>query len=67
MGDDLKEGIIIIPSRFLLPNTKTGTPKVKDDDKIDDPDYEPNKPSSKRALLDVWKKELRLLESFWKI
>ena len=67
--DDLKEKIIIItPSHILSPNTKTGTPTVENEAEIDDLDYEPNKPSSKRALLlDVWKKGLRLLESFWKI
>ena len=54
--DDLNEGVIVTPSHFLLLNTEIGRPTVKDDDKIDNPDYEPNKPLSKKAFLDVWKK-----------
>ena len=54
IGDDLNEGIIITPSYFLSPNTKTGTRTVEDDDEIDDPDYESNKSLSKKILLDNW-------------
>ena len=66
VGDDLNDGITIKPSHFLSPNTKTGVPIVVDEGEQDDPYFESYQPSSKSILLNIWKKEQRLLESFWK-
>ena len=46
--DDLNLEIIITPSHFLSPNTKTGIPAIEDNDEIDNPDYE--QPYSKKDV-----------------
>ena len=67
IGDDLNDGIMIEPSHFLSPNTKTSVPIIVDEGERDNPDFEPCQPSSRSILFNIWKKGQRLLESFWKI
>ena len=67
LGEDLNDRIALTPSHFLSPNTKTGTPLIKNDGNITDPTYLPAKISSKDALLNTWKKRQNLLETFWKL
>ena len=67
IGDDLNDGIMITPSHFLSPNTKTGVPIIVDEGERDDSDFELYQPSSKSILLQIWKRGQRLLELFWKI
>ena len=67
LGEDLNDRIALTPSHFLSPNTKTGTPLIKNDGNIADPTYLPAKISSKETLLNTWKKGQNLLEAFWKL
>ena len=67
LGEDLNDRTALTPSNFLTPNTKTGTPLIKNDGNIVDPTYSPTKILSKEALLNTWKKGQNLLESFWKL
>ena len=66
LGEDLNDRTALTPSNFLTPNTKTGTPLIKNDGNIVDPTYSPTKILSKEALLNTRKKGQNLLESFWK-
>ena len=67
LGEDLNHRTALTPSPFLLPNTKTGTPLIKNDDNTADPTYVPAKISSKESFLNTWKKGQNLLEAFWKL
>ena len=49
LGEDLNDRILLTPPHLLLPNTKTGTPLILNDDNVADPTYFPAKTSSKEA------------------
>ena len=67
LGEDLNDRTALTPSHFLLPNTKTGTPLIKNDDNIANPTYLPATILPKETLLNTWKKGQNLLEAFWKL
>ena len=63
ISDDIDSTITITPSHFLCLNPKIGIPETVHGD--DDPDYTPYE-SSERNVLQIWKKEERLINQFWK-
>ena len=67
VGEELNNGVAITPSHFLSTNWKTGTPIIENEDEQNDPNFEPNDPTSAEALLNTWKKGQRILETFWKM
>ena len=66
LGEDLNDRAAL-PSHFLSPNTKMGTPLIRDDDDIEDATYLAAKISSKETLISTWKKGQNLLEAFWRL
>ena len=62
VSEDLNDGLLIKPLQFLSPNTETETPKLEDQEEIDDPTYVNEKKESKEVILDTWKKGQRLLD-----
>ena len=63
ISDDIDSTITITPSHFLCLNPKIRIPETVHGD--DDPDYTPYE-SSERNVLQIWKKEERLINQFWK-
>ena len=65
VGSDLNRGRVLSPSDFLTQNSPVGLlPQIREDD--GDPDYSESKDSAK-CLLDLWQKQQKEMEGFWKL
>lgn len=65
VGDDINSYVTLTPAHFLSLNPKVGVPAYIQDD-ANDTDYSPTTTSAER-MVNMWKKGLKHLNSFWKI